>query len=359
LPSQRQLRWSQLRVGITVLVASITLGVLIFLMTGSTGLFTKKITLRAYFDSAGGLRVGAPVRLQDVDLGNVQSIRVVSDPKRKSTPVEVRMKVGTRYLSNLHKDSVVSLNTAGVLGETYVDIDSTKATKGPVSDGDELPTEEKPDLNDVVKSTQTTMANVQVLLKRADNIMSTIENGQGTIGKLITDDELYRRFNSTVREFQGIAEQVNSGNGSIGKFLYDEQLYNKANATVDKLNGLLDQVNSGHGTLGKFVKDETLYNNARDITVKANRLMDDVNAGKGTIGKLARDEQFAAKVDNTVTKLNTLMDRLEAGEGTAGKFLKDPALYNNANTMLVESRSLIKAIREHPKTYLTIHLKIF
>jgi phospholipid/cholesterol/gamma-HCH transport system substrate-binding protein len=348
-----------LRVGLTVLVATITLGVLIFLMTGSTGLFTPKIMLRAYFDSASGLRVGAPVRLQDVDIGNVQSIRVVLDPARKTAPVEVRMKVGTRYIGFLRKDSVVSLNTAGVLGETYVNIDSTKAKDAQVANNDELKTEEKPDLNDVVKATQTTMVNVQALLARADNIMSTVENGQGTIGKLIKDDELYRRVNSTVREFQGIAQQINSGNGSIGKFLYDDQLYNKANATVDKLNALLDQVNAGRGTLGKFVKDESLYNNARDITVKANRMIDDINAGKGTIGKLARDEQFAAKIDSTVTKLNTLVERLEAGQGTAGKLLTDPTLFNNANSMLVESRSLIQAIREHPKTYLTIHLKLF
>jgi phospholipid/cholesterol/gamma-HCH transport system substrate-binding protein len=357
LPSQRQLRWSQLRVGLTVLVATITLGILIFLMTGSTGLFTQKIMLRAYFDSAGGLRVGAPVRLQDVDIGNVQSIRIV--PDRRATPVEVRMKVGTRYISNLRRDSLVSLNTAGVLGETYVNINSTQATKPQVGDGDELKTEEAPDINDVVKSTQTTLMNVQLLLKRADSIMSTVENGQGTIGKLLKDDELYRRVNGTVREFQDIAQQINSGNGSIGKFLYDEQLYNKANATVDKLNGLLDEVNAGHGNLGKFVKDETLYNNARDLTAKANRMMDDINAGKGTLGKLTKDQAFAAKIDSTVTRLNTLMEGLEAGQGTAGKFLKDPSLFNNANSMLVESRSLIQAIREHPKTYLTIHLKIF
>lgn len=357
MPSQRQLRWSQLRVGLTVLVATITLGILIFLMTGSTGLFTPKKMLRAYFDSASGLRQGAPVRLQDVDIGNVQSIRIV--PDRRSTPVEVRMKVGTRYISNLRKDSVVSLNTAGVLGETYVNIDSTRATGPQVADNDELKTEEAPAINDVVKSTQTTLVNVQLLLKRADNIMSTVENGQGTIGKLLKDDELYRRVNGTVREFQGIAQQINSGNGSIGKFLYDEQLYNKTNATVDKLNALLDEVNAGHGTLGKFVKDETLYNNARDLTAKANRLMDDVNAGKGTLGKLTKDQAFAAKIDNTVTRLNALMERLEAGQGTAGKFLTDPSLFNNANSMLVESRSLVQAIREHPKTYLTIHLKLF
>jgi len=357
LPSQRQLRWSQLRVGLTVLVATVTLGILIFLMTGSTGLFTPKMMLRAYFDSAQGLRVGAPVRLQEVDIGNVESIRIVRD--RQATPVEVRMKVGKRYSFNLRKNSVVSLRTAGVLGETFVDIDSTKAT-GPLADnGDELHTLEKPALEDVVESSQAALINMQSLLQRADRIMASVENGEGSIGKLLKDDELYRRLNTTVREVQGITQQVGSGKGSIGKFLYDEELYAKTNTTVDKLNRLLDDVNAGKGTLGKFVKDEALYANARDVSAKANRLMDDVNSGKGTLGMLTKDEKFAAKIDNTVTRLNTLVERLEAGHGTAGKLLTDPTLFNNANSMLVETRSLVQSIREHPKTYLTIHMKLF
>ena len=56
MPSQKQLKWSQLKVGLTVLVASITLAVLIFLMSGTGGFFTPKITLKAYFDNASGLR---------------------------------------------------------------------------------------------------------------------------------------------------------------------------------------------------------------------------------------------------------------------------------------------------------------
>ncbi|MFZ1132314.1 MAG: MCE family protein, partial [Terriglobales bacterium] len=63
MPSQKQLKWSQLRVGLTVVFASVTLGVLIFVMSGTGGWFTSKITLRSYFDNAGGLREGAPVRL--------------------------------------------------------------------------------------------------------------------------------------------------------------------------------------------------------------------------------------------------------------------------------------------------------
>ena len=104
MPSQKQLKWSQLRVGLTVLFASVTLAVLIFVMSGTGGWFTSKITLRSFLDNAGGLREGAPVRLAGVDIGNVTGIRIVEG--KPATPVEVTMKVNTKYKFNLRKDSV-------------------------------------------------------------------------------------------------------------------------------------------------------------------------------------------------------------------------------------------------------------
>ena len=100
MPSNKQLKWSQLKVGVTVLFASITLAVLIFLMSGTAGLFTKKIFLKVYFDNASGLREGAPVRLNGVDIGNVVEIRIVRDKDKQLTPVQVTMKVSSKYRFN-------------------------------------------------------------------------------------------------------------------------------------------------------------------------------------------------------------------------------------------------------------------
>jgi phospholipid/cholesterol/gamma-HCH transport system substrate-binding protein len=357
LPSQKQLKWSQLRVGLTVLFASITLGVLTFLMSGTTGLFTTKITLRSYFDNAQGLRNGAPVRLQGVDIGNVTGVRVVGD--RPRTPVEIVMRVNTKYGFNIRKDSVTSLSTAGVLGETFIDIDSALA-KGPEArDGDTLPIRDTPDIQDVVRASQGTLQNLDALLKRTDRILAFVESGQGSIGKLIYDPLLYNRFAETVNEFKGIVDQIRNGQGSLGKLVSNDEAYNKAMAAVDKLNLIIDELQQGKGTAGKFLKDPALYNNANDTIANVKKLTDDINAGKGALGKLTKDEALAQKLDNTITKLSALTDRLEAGEGTAGKLFKDPALYNNLDETLVETRQLVKSIRENPKKYLTFKVKIF
>jgi len=88
-------------------------------------------------------------------------------------------------------------------------------------------------------------------------------------------------------------------------------------------------------------------------------LTDDINAGKGAIGKMAHDQEFAAHLQTLMTNLADLSDRLQKGEGTAGMLFKDPAIYNNSNQMLVETRELLKSIREDPKKYLTFRVKVF
>lgn len=343
MPSQKQLRWSQLRVGITVVVAAVALMLVIFLMSSSTGIFTNKIQLYAYFDNAEGLRPGAPVRLQGVDIGNVTGINVVAN--HGTTPVEIRMKVGTRY-SLLRHDSLASLETAGVLGESFVDIDSANAKGGPAKDGDTLITINKPDLQDVVKASQTSLENVNTLVKRLDRIVASIESGEGTVGKLIYDPSLYNRLNKTVNEAQDLVADISSGKGSIGRLVESDDLYNKLNKDIDKLDGIVNEINSGQGTVGKLIKDPSLYNNANETMTKAKNL-------------LPSDPEFARKLQATVENMHSLTTKMNEGQGSVGKLFNDPSVYNNTDKLLTEARGLMQAIRENPKKYLTIHFKVF
>ena len=357
MPSQKQLKWSQLKVGITVVVAALVLAVLIILMSGSGGIFTPKLILRSYFFDAQGLRVGAPVRLSGVDIGNVSQIRIV--PNQPLAPVEVTMKVNRKYRFSLRKDSKTLLSTAGVLGETYINIDSSTAFGPEVSNNDVLKSNEQTGYQDVMRSTQNALQNMQALLARMDRIIAFVESGQGSVGKLIYDPVLYNRANATINDFQKLVSEISQGQGSLGKLLNNDDLYNKANASLDKINSLIDDLNAGKGTAGKLLKDPTLYNTANDTITNFKQLTDDINSGKGALGKLTKDQEFANKLQNTMNRVSNITDRLDAGEGSAGKFLRDPSMFNNTNKLLTETQDLIKAIRQNPKQYLTIRLKIF
>jgi phospholipid/cholesterol/gamma-HCH transport system substrate-binding protein len=358
VPSQQEVQWSQLKVGVLVIVAVSALSALVFLMAGSTGgLFTGKTTLRSYFENAAGLKNGAPVNLEGVTIGTVTQVKI--EPARKLTPVEVTMKIGNKYRQAVHTDSTSSLETIGVLGDTVVDINSKSATGPPVQNNAELKTNETPNLSDVIKSSQGTIEQLNTILAKVDHLADSLNSDKGSIGELINNPELYNRALTTLNELSRLVDTVSNGQGSIGKLVADDTLYNHINDTVAKLDKMATSLDDGKGTIGKLLKDETLANNLNSSVKNADQLLADINAGKGGLGMIAKDPQFAAKLRDTVDKLDSVLNRVDSGEGTVGQLVRNPSLYNNLDQSLTETRGLVAAIRENPKKYLTFHVKVF
>src|SRR5271155_4560448 len=221
MPSQQEVRWSQLKVGVIVLISTIILVTLLFLMTSSAGLgiLSHKLTVTTYFENSAGLKTGAAVNLEGVTIGTVKAVTIDNSPERKLTPVKVAMKLDDKYGAMLKKDSRASLSTVGVLGDTVVDINSQFAVGPRLQDGDVLKTLETPSLTDVVKASQGTIESLNVILAKMNKIVDNLETGKGSVGKLINDPGLYNRANETVEELHTLEVNLNQGRGSIGKLM--------------------------------------------------------------------------------------------------------------------------------------------
>jgi len=200
MPSQQEVRWSQLKVGVIVLISTVILVALLFLMTSSSGLgiLTRKLTVVTYFENSAGLKTGAAVNLQGVTIGTVKTVTIDNSPERKLTPVKVVMKIDEKYAAGLKKDSKASLSTVGVLGDTVIDINSQFAVGPPLQDGDVLKTTETPSLTDVVKASQGTIESLNVILAKMNVIVDNIQSGKGSVGQLINNPDLYNKANNTV-----------------------------------------------------------------------------------------------------------------------------------------------------------------
>lgn len=358
MPSQQQVQWSQLKVGVLVLVALIALTALVFLMSGNTGGFLHgKMLLRSYFENSAGLKVGAPVNLEGVTIGNVKSIHII--PSRQLTPVEVTMRVGKEYREDIHTDSKTSLDTIGVLGDTVVDIDSKFATGPEIQEGGELRTTETPNLSDVIKSSQGTVEQLNTILAKVDNLVDSLNSDKGSIGQLINDPQFYNKALGMLNQLQALVDGIANGKGSIGKLVADDTFYNRANETVGRLQHIADEMDNGQGSIGKLLKDDTVYNNLKESTQNLNQILAQINSGKGSIGMLTKNQEFANKLNDTVTKLNDVLTQINSGHGTVAKLLKDPSLYNHTDQLLTNASDLVTAMRKDPKKYLTIHVKVF
>src|ERR1051326_6363078 len=121
MAQRKELQWAQLRVGLMVAASLVVLVIGIFFISGTVGFLTRTYTLKAYFSEAGGLRDGAQVQLAGIPVGNVKTIKIspYADPNRA---VEVDMKVNRKYQNEIRADSEASAQSAGVLGERFIDI---------------------------------------------------------------------------------------------------------------------------------------------------------------------------------------------------------------------------------------------
>jgi len=361
MPSQQEVRWSQLKIGVIVLVSSVLLVTLLFLMTSASGLgiFSKKLTITVYFENAAGLKNGAAVNLQGVTIGTVKAVEISTDPARKLTPVRVTMKLDGKYQDELKQDSKADLTTVGVLGDTVVNVNSANAVGAPLRDGDELHTLETPNLQDVVKASQGTIEQLNVILAKTNAIVDNIQSGKGSVGRLINDSELYDKANKTIDQLNTLEANINAGKGLIGKLATDDTLYDRVDAIADKLQNIATTLDNGKGSAGKFLKDDALYTNLNATLTKTNTLLDEIQHGKGAAAMVINDPVFAQKLRDTVDQTHTLLANVNEGKGSLGKFATNDDAYNNANKLLTETTDLISSVKKDPKKYLVIHLKIF
>jgi phospholipid/cholesterol/gamma-HCH transport system substrate-binding protein len=118
------------RAGLVAVVIAVIAFAVLF---GYPRLFAHRIELRVHFQNDHGLRAGAPVRLAGVEVGTITSVR--ARPEMQAAPAEVTTRLQTPYELNIPNNSTVSLDTAGVLGETFAEINVLGASGAPVKNG--------------------------------------------------------------------------------------------------------------------------------------------------------------------------------------------------------------------------------
>lgn len=356
MAQRKQLTWSELRVGIFVLVGLLVVAVGILYVTG-TGFFGPKYQLTTYVPEAGNIQVGAPVALDGVPVGNIASIRLTPRPQDRMHGVTIVMRISKKYQPDIRTDSRASLVTEGLLGDRYVNV--TRGLGGAViPDNGVVPSEEVPDIKQVVQRGADLMQSLGALTDDVRETVNKVQSGNGTLGKLMNDPSLYNHLNDTATKLDAVATSIQQGEGTIGKLATSDELYNKMNIAAGHLENATAAVNSQKGTLGKLIYDPSAYNNINGIAAKGNALLEDVRDGKGTLGKLATDDQLYSNLRDASANIRDVTGKMNSGQGTVGKFFTDPQLYDNLTGLTGDMRVLMNDFRKNPKKFLRIKLGI-
>lgn len=361
MPHRKQLTWAELRVGLFVLVGLTVLAAGIFYVTGA-GILGPKYRIRTFLPEVSGLANGASVKLDGVEIGNVEAVklvpRVAGKPVDKNRNVEVDMRIDRRFQNEILTDSVASLVTEGLLGNRYVEI-QRGLTGTPLKENQEIPGSEEKAIKEVVERSAELLGNLSALTDSAQDMLAGVRAGHGNLGKLLKDEQAYNRLNSILARTDQMMANIQAGQGTLGKVVASDEMYGKVDKAIDNVNGIISDVRAGKGTIGKLLTDPTLYDQAKEAIANTNSLVGDVRAGKGSLGKLATDDTLYNKLRDTSSNLATATAKLNDNTTTAGKLFSDPQLYDNLTGLTGDLRLLIGDFRQNPKKFLHIKVGLF
>lgn len=346
MPRTRSLAWSELKIGILAVIALVMASVLIFLLSGEGGFFWQQYSVKTLLTNISGLKRGAPVRVAGVEVGAVSDLEFVGDK------VEVVMEVAREHQSRITTESKATLGSVSLLGESAVDITASSLGR-PIPEWGYIPTGE-PAVPIAEIGTRASKG-----IEEATALLQEIRAGRGTVGKLFTDDAVYRDLNALLQSADRVASQIASGRGTLGRLTNDPQLYNELTTSVRDLNAVTARIRSGEGSLGKLLNDPALANSLTATSQNFEALTGRLNRGEGTAGRLMTDTALYDRLNSMADRLDTLTANLNAGQGTAGQLLRDRQLYENMNKTVGELGALIAEIKKDPKKYLNVKVSIF
>ena len=358
MAQRKQLTWTDLKVGLFVLVGLIVTGLGVFYVTGAGASLSPKYRLITYLPEVEALTVGAPVRLNGVDVGSVDSIQLTPHPSDSLHSVELVMRINSKYQPYIRTGSVASLETEGLLGNQYVTI-SRSLDGTPVPAGGEIPGMPESSIKEVAARGLELEQNLGAITAQVKLMVGDLQKGQGSIGRLLKDPTLYNNLNATISHAEKIVESTQNGQGTLGKLVTSDELYQKADTAIGHANDMLAAVQDQKGTLGKLVYDQAFYNSARELIDHGNSLLGNVQAGKGTLGKLTTDDSVFMNLRDASANVRDVTGKLNHERGTFGEFVNNPQLYNNLTDLTGNMQLLITDFRKNPKKFLHIKLGIF
>ena len=346
MPRTRSLAWSELKIGIVAVIA-LALAVMLIVAVGGQGGFTwQQYELKTKFPDVKGLKSGAVVRVAGVEVGKVEEVGLVG------SEVEVILKINNDNKSRITTESRASIGSLSLLGEPVIDI--TASTEGtPLNEGDFLPAGRAAgQITDVAEgATQS--------LEQVTGILQDIRAGRGTVGKLFTDDQVYREVNNLIGSAGVVARELGRGRGTLPMLIRDPAAYQRFNAALADIQDTTKRINAGEGSLGRLLKDEALARSLTSATANIDQVSARLNRNDNTVGRLFTERELYDRFNSLTARIDALTGNLQKGEGSAGQLLKDKQLYENMNAAASELRQLIGDIRKDPRKYLNVRVSIF
>jgi phospholipid/cholesterol/gamma-HCH transport system substrate-binding protein len=244
-----------LAVGIFIIASVILFALGIFLVGSRHEAFSRHVMLYTEFADLDGVAKGSKVQVAGMDAGQVTRIEVPSSP---SGHFRVQMKVDEQLHGLVRTDSVVTIDTEGVVGDTFLTIhsgspdaaiaqgDSVLQSKPPVTMSDLL-THGLGIMNDADATIKQVGGKLNVVLDgvngavgNANDLLVGLKEGRGPAGMILRDEKIAGQIRETMSNVQSTTSNLNQASGRVNSIVADVQ----QRQFPQKLDDTMSQIHS-------------------------------------------------------------------------------------------------------------------
>ncbi|MBR9988157.1 MAG: MCE family protein [Gemmatimonadetes bacterium] len=317
--------WKQGRVALLVIVSALMLAYAVYRVGQVFDVFASRYELSTLTPSALGLRPGAPVTLAGQRIGQVKAIEFIPvERKIGGNNLRIVIAVADEVQDQIRADSRAFLRTQGLLGDKFVDIEPGTPGARILQPGDTLATGESIDIDQFLTMAAGALDEATGIVLNLQELTGGLSRGEGTMGLLLRDDQLYANLNATTAEMRNVLAQINRADGTFGRLIRDPAVYVQMTSAITRMDSLGAMILHGDGSMSQLLRSDSLY--------------------RSMLGTLTI-------ADSAVTDLASLVNQLATGDGTIQRMMSDPELYDQFLRAVIDVQTLINDIRLNPAAY--------
>lgn len=255
------------RLGLFVFLGTVLIIIAILFIGNKDSLFTETITIRTNFSEVEGLKTGAPVRLSGYDIGSVKDISLAPE---KAGRVIVTMRIEERVRNFVRLDSRASIATEGLVGKKIVSISPGSPDNEIVADGGFIESIDPVNISEIITESRGVITSLREMTANFAELTSKVNTGQGTVGKIFNDDELYYAAVDLTQSADKSLENITTTLNEITDYIVElgkgvNNVMHNVDSTIVNIKELTAKLNRGEGALGALLADESVYDSVKTV----------------------------------------------------------------------------------------------
>jgi phospholipid/cholesterol/gamma-HCH transport system substrate-binding protein len=248
----------KLRLGLFVIAGFTLFAIAIFLIGQQKNLFNPIFRITTSFYNISGLQVGNNIRFLGISVGTVENIKIIND-----STVKVDMIIQRKIQEFIKTDCQVSIGSEGIIGDRLLVITQSTTDAPSVKDGQYLTSIEPVEMDAIFVSLSTSAANAEVITLQLAEIVTNINQGQGTIGRLIQDSTIAQDISEIIVNLKETSADINRNMDIVMVNL--EQTADHLLTSAGQVAEIVTNINQGQGTIGRLIQDTVIAENINQM----------------------------------------------------------------------------------------------